>query len=53
MFLIIYSADSGAQVKSLGRTSPLRDIHIAEVETLIKDNEGKHEGDFDEPSLLS
>ena len=48
------SADSGAQVQRLRKTSPIRDIHIAQVETLIKDKEGQHEGDCtcDETSLL-
>ena len=40
MFFIISSADSGAQVQSLMKTSPTRDIHIAQVETLMKDKEG-------------
>ena len=48
------SADSGAQVQRLRKTSPIRNIHIAQVETLIKDKEGQHEGDCtcDETSLL-
>ena len=40
MFSIIFSADSGAQIQSLRRISPIRDIHIAQVETLIKDKDG-------------
>ena len=40
MFFIIPFADSGAQVQSLTRTSPIRDIHIAQVETLMKHKEG-------------
>ena len=36
----------------LRKTSPTRDIHIAEVETLIKGKEGQHEGGCDETSLL-
>ena len=33
-------ADSGAQVQRLERTSPIRDIHTAQVESLMKDKEG-------------
>ena len=40
-------------MQRLGRTSSLRDIHIAQVETLIKDKEGNHKGDFDETNLLT
>ena len=44
MCFITSLADYGAQVK---------DIHIAQVETLIKRNKGKHEEDCDETSLLT
>ena len=37
----------------LRRTSPIREIQFAQFETLIKDKEGKHEGDCDETSLLT
>ena len=40
MFFIISCIDSGAQVQSLQRTSQVSDIHIAQVETLIKDKDG-------------
>ena len=40
IFFTISSVGSGAQVQSLMRTSPTRDIHIAQVETLMKDKEG-------------
>ena len=52
MFSIISSADSGAQIQTLRRISPIGDIHIAQVETLMKDKEGNYEEDFDETSLL-
>ena len=32
---------------------PISDIHSAQIETLIKEKESKHEGDFDEKSLLT
>ena len=53
MFSIVSFADSGAQVQSLKRTSPISHIHTAQVEALMKDKEGKHEGDFDTTSLLT
>ena len=31
----------------------ISDIHSAQIETLIKEKESKHEGDFDEKSLLT
>ena len=54
MFSIISVSDSGAQVQRMRRTSPVRDIHIAQFETLIKGKEGQHEEDWtcDETSLL-
>ena len=40
-------------MQRLRKTSPIRDIPIAQVETLIKDKEGQREGDGDETSLLT
>ena len=37
----------------LRRTSPSREIQIAQFETLIKDKESKNEGDCDETSLTT
>ena len=47
------SAAFEAQVQRFRKTSPIRDIPTVQVETLIKDKEGQHEGDGDKTSLLN